>query len=900
MRRKIALILSFVLTMCATNFSAYANSADRIQVSLTENEEIISGNPGKGWVRYSALSSGLSDEVLNLVSTGYARYSWYEIEPNEGEYNWILIDSALESWDSVGKKFGFGIMSANTATTEEFVTPKWVFDAGAKYTRMTSSDSADGMTAASGQYIPVWDDEVYLEKVSNLAKALADRYDGDSRVAFIDIRSYGNYGETHLLRLESSGTKALDFEGEKKHIDAYANNFKKTKLIYPTANKSTHKDITNYAVERGVGLRYDGIMQDSTNGVLLKPVINKNTAIFEFALPYSNLKGNKAGGNRSWSEAAYIAAFNRALPSYMDLGQYNDDSELFYKDNKKLVTKMTNAMGYHFVIHKFGVDAEFELGEKVSIDCEIENKGVTKLFESAYAAVSLLDENNNEVSRMWLDDIDANSFEANKVSKCSDSVTFENVLDGKYKLAFGLFWDKTEAEPEYKFGNYGLGDTNWYQIANVKKSGTHFNVEDPFVYVNGRTYAKEMRNSKAYLPLRSCFEGIGAKVGWSKETGAFVDFEGNTLYIRNGGVYLNDSQNSIGSSYVNSNGVTYIEMDVFRKIKDFVYKVDAKTGGYIINTVKYDLALADKNNSLISDGDFEEHTNAWSFNSFDFEYSDEKAFSGKTALKVNNHRKGAAAYQTFATLAGKEYKIDFAICDSASVQYIISDGDDIVLYSGIVPKGNGQWREYSFKFGYDYNALNGSDIPTKITFISYQDDSHSAYIDNVSIEVIGDIENVQNGLFADNGIETNRTKWQGRNGAVFARTSENPHSGNLCGVLKNRAGTWYGGMIDIYDTLEENGPGKYKFEGWFRTAPGDGEMGITIYSFKLNNAIDITEVFKIGEEWTYVTFESEITQQQYDSLYSAYTLIMGDPNDGDNNITKDIYFDDVYMTKVSD
>lgn len=900
MRRKIALILSCVFILCALHFSVYADGLDRIQVSLTENEEVISGNPGKGWVRYSSLATGLSDEVLNLVSTGYARFSWYEIEPKEGEFNWFLIDSALESWDSVGKKFAFGIMSANTATTEEYVTPKWVFDAGAKYTRMTSSDSTDGMTAASGQYIPVWDDDVYLEKISNLAKAMADRYDGDSRVAFIDIRSYGNYGETHLLRLESSGTKALDFEGEKKHIDTYADNFKKTKLIYPTANKSTHKAITSYAAERGVGLRYDGIMQDSTNGVLLKPVKDNNTAIFEFALPYSNLKSNKNGGNRSWNEAAYIAAFNRALPSYMDLGQYNDDSELFYKDNKKLVTKMANTMGYHFVIKNIGVNAEFETGEKINITCEIENKGVTKLFEPAFAAVSLLDANNNEVCRMWLDGIDAGSFEANKVSVCSDDVILEDVPDGSYKLAFGLFLDKEDAKPAYKFGNFRIDGTNWYQIASVRKNGSQFKAEDPFVYVNGRTYAKEMKNGKAYLPVRSCFEGIGAKVDWNEEKGVFIDFEGNTLYIRNDVVYLNDSQNSIGHGYVDSKGVSYIEMDVFGKLDDFVCRVDEKSGGYIINTVKYDLAQANESGSIISDGDFEGNSNAWSFNYSDFEYSHDKVFSGKTSLKVNNNRKSAAAFQTFNAQAGKEYRIDFAIYDSASVEYIISDGDDIVLYSGVVPKGKGEWKEHSFKFGYDYEALNGSEITTKISFISQQENSECAYIDDVSVNTIGEIEDIQNGLFGDNGIETNRTAWQGRNGAAFVRTGENPHSGDLCGVLKNRAGTWYGGMIDIYDTLQENGPGKYKFEGWFRTAPGDGDMGITVYSFKLNNAIDITEVFRIGEEWTYVTFESKITQEQYDTLYSAYTLIMGDPGDGDNNITKDIYFDDVYMTKVSE
>ncbi|MBQ7574343.1 MAG: DUF4832 domain-containing protein [Clostridia bacterium] len=897
MKRNIALILSFILILCSVNCSVYAD--DMLEISLSENDAIISGNPGKGWVRYSTISSGLSDELLNLISTGYARFNWYEIEPKEGEYNWALIDSALESWSAVGKKFAFGIMSVNTATTEEYVTPKWVFTAGARYTRMSSNASSDGLTAASGQFIPVWDDEVYLEKVRNLASALASRYDGDERIAFIDIRSYGNYGETHLLRLESSGSKALDFEGEKKHIDAYADSFKKTKLIYPTANKSTHKAITEYAVNRGVGLRYDGIMQDSTNGILLKPAKDKNTAIFEFALPYSNLKATKSG-NRSWNESAYIAAFNRALPSYMDLGQYNEDSELFYKDNKKLVTKMTNTMGYHFVIRKFALNREFAVGDNVRINCEIENKGVTKLFEPAFTALVLLDDNNNEVSRMWLDSIDANGFGANEVSACRDSVVFGDVPDGTYKLAFGMFLDKEDKYPAYKFGNFSINDSNYYQIATVNKAGKNFTAEDPYVHINGKTYAKEINNGKVYLPVRACFEGIGAKVGWSEETGAFVEFEGNTIYLRGDKAYLNDLSEPIGKAYVNQNGISYLEMDIFKRLADFNYRLDTKTGGYIINTAKYDLSLETQNNGIISDGSFEAYSDAWSFNYSDFEYSNNSSFSGKTALKVNNNQKGALAYQSFTALAGKEYNISFAVNDAASVGYVISDGNDAELYSGIVPKGQGEWQEYSFKFGYDYDALNGSKNITKIGFISEQDNAECAYIDNVSVSLIGDIDNTMNGLFADNGIETNRTKWQGRNGATFARTSENPHSGNLCGVLKERAGTWYGGMIDIYDSLEESGPGIYKFEGWFRTAPGDGEMGITLYSFKLNNAIDITQVFKIGEEWTYLSFESEITKEQYETIYSAYALIMGDPNDNEKSITKNIYFDDIKLTKVSD
>lgn len=899
MKKTIALILVFVLILCISGFAVYAEGGNMIIISLDENEETISGNPGKGWVRYSTISSGLSDEVLNLISTGYSRFNWAEIEPKEGEFNWLLIDSALDSWASVGKKFAFGIMGVNTASTDDYITPKWVFDAGAKYTRMTSSASADGLTAASGQYIPVWDDGIYLEKVNHLAKALAERYDGDRRIAFIDIRSYGNYGETHLMRLESSGSKALGFEGEKKHIDAYTNNFKKTKLIYPTANKSTHNDITRYATEHGVGLRYDGIMQDSTDGVLLKPAKDKNTAIFEFALPYSNLKSNKSGGNRSWNEAAYIAAFNRALPSYMDLGQYNDDSELFYKDNKKLVRKITNIMGYHFVIKNFKLNTTFSAGNKFDFAVDIENKGITRLFEPGYAAISILDGNNNLFDRVWLDNIHLSDADAGEITSFSESVSFNDIPDGTYKLVFGMFCDKEDAYPAYKFGNYGSDGMNYYQIAALKKEGSAFKVEDPYVHINGKTYVTQTRDGKVYLPLRSCFEGIGANVGWNEEVGVTASFDGNIINLRNNQVYLNGSSYSIGNGYIN-NGVSYIEMKIFGEIGGFNYKIDDKTRAYIINTVKYELENMDAAGTIIKDGDFEANTNAWSFNSFDFEYSEDNSFSGKTALKVNNNRKLASAYQSFTVQAGNEYEINFSLNDAASVGYSISDGNEDVLYSGIVPKGEGQWKDYSFKFGYDYNALNGSDITTKISFISYQDDSDCSYVDNVSVKLLGEIEEDNNGLFGDNGVETNRTKWLGRNGASFARTSENPHSGDLCGVINNRAGTWYGGMIDIYDTLQENGPGRYKFDGWFRTAPGDGEMGITVYSFKLNGAIDITEVFRISEEWTHVTFESEITQNQYDNLYSAYTLIMGDPGDGDNNITKDIYFDDIYMTKVSD
>ena len=43
------------------------------------------------------------------------------------------------------------------------------------------------------------------------AKALAERYDGDRRIAYIDIRTCGNWGETHIMEMPS-GTPAITYE----------------------------------------------------------------------------------------------------------------------------------------------------------------------------------------------------------------------------------------------------------------------------------------------------------------------------------------------------------------------------------------------------------------------------------------------------------------------------------------------------------------------------------------------------------------------------------------------------------------------------------------------------------------------------------------------------------------
>ena len=90
-------------------------------------------NPGKGLVRWR-LAQRHPKEVLDLLGMGVMRLDWASVEPQEGQFNWDALDRFLDSWGRLGKVCNVGVMCANThgRDPEGYVTPKWVFDAGAR------------------------------------------------------------------------------------------------------------------------------------------------------------------------------------------------------------------------------------------------------------------------------------------------------------------------------------------------------------------------------------------------------------------------------------------------------------------------------------------------------------------------------------------------------------------------------------------------------------------------------------------------------------------------------------------------------------------------------------------------------------------------------------------------
>ena len=139
-------------------------------------------NPDRGQYRwYNAQPQPPGWPALD----GYARYSWRQLEPSRGQYDFSAIERELTDAAGRGGRFGFRVMTLDTAAGGPLV-PDYVVKAGAGFWAAPEGTRA---------FVPDWNSELYLGRWEALLQALANRFGNDPRVGFLDIGGYGNYGE---------------------------------------------------------------------------------------------------------------------------------------------------------------------------------------------------------------------------------------------------------------------------------------------------------------------------------------------------------------------------------------------------------------------------------------------------------------------------------------------------------------------------------------------------------------------------------------------------------------------------------------------------------------------------------------------------------------------------------
>ena len=193
------------------------------------------------------------------LSVVYLRVPWGFLEPKEGEFNWSLLDTPAQRWIAKGKRIALRITTSENWM--RYATPEWVKAAGAKG---VTYQFGQGPKADGAQWDPDFLDPIYLQKLENFLAVMARRYDGNPNVAFIDIGTFGLWGEAHTL-MSSQLSDEQTLAAVKRHIDLHVKYFKHTQLCLSDDAAGHDKPgrdfpIMDYARARGVTMRDDSIM----------------------------------------------------------------------------------------------------------------------------------------------------------------------------------------------------------------------------------------------------------------------------------------------------------------------------------------------------------------------------------------------------------------------------------------------------------------------------------------------------------------------------------------------------------------------------------------------------------------------------------------------------------------
>ncbi len=428
---------------------------------VTKPETAAVTNPHKGWVQYvyspwyfeSPVEGVENNPTWDIVSTVYSRFQWKDIETDDGVYDWSAIDNMISLCEENGKTFAFGIIPADSGSVDEKgLVPQFVYDKGCKYVMAKTSSF---YSEPSVQRTPVWDDPIYLEEFYKFSEALAEKYDGNKSIEYIDIRAFGNWGEWHTYGLE--GSKMPSVKIQKQCIDKWSELFSETTTVL-NVNESYASQLAEYAVSKGVTLRRDGLIGIEGCEKSLLGADGKLPAIGEMCYGYGYLADQD-----KWSDDELYKVISDGKITYLALAGGISDGLRMYNERKYATVSAVNRLGYNFTV----TSARLNRSEKKStLTFKIKNTGAAPAYFPLTLKIAFTNKSGKVIKVSSAKyEIDSGSFGSG--TERTYKFTFSNSDAPKSAyIALGLFEYPDDELPNVRFCNKNTSKNNYLILGN--------------------------------------------------------------------------------------------------------------------------------------------------------------------------------------------------------------------------------------------------------------------------------------------------------------------------------------------------------------------------------------------------------------------------------------------------
>lgn len=318
---------------------------------------------------------------------------WEDINPQKGVYNWKEIDDVLKACEQAGMTYGIRIIPYTTSSgtddnfgAEHDFVPQWVYDEGATQKTVTYKYGDPNVQIK----VPDWSNEVYIQAYKDFTTALAERYNGDPRVEYVEIRAFGNMGEWHDSEFVGIEMPSLDIQ--KDMLNHFASVFDKTTCCLMSDAKG---EIYDYALSIGITKRNNGLILTPNEEWDLRPAYRANLPTmadnhntYEYML---DKEGKLPSEYLKWTPQRFRETIEIAHLSIFALDQEGYGSYTFYREQKDVIDEMVNRLGYNFTVTSAKRNANKLL-------VTIENNGLASAFFNIDLCAEIIDITGNKVA----------------------------------------------------------------------------------------------------------------------------------------------------------------------------------------------------------------------------------------------------------------------------------------------------------------------------------------------------------------------------------------------------------------------------------------------------------------------------------------------------------------------
>ncbi|MGO4538818.1 S-layer homology domain-containing protein [Paenibacillus sp. 2TAB19] len=435
-------------------------------------------NPYMGWVAWAKdANRPYGTPYEQQHSLVYAGITWSELEPVKGQFDWEAIEQKyqFDYWSSQGKRINLRIvLDTPTSDPAHMDIPDWLYDSlEAEGNAGTWYDTAE---IGSG-FSPNYNSPLLLAEHERLIAAVAERYDNDERIAFVQLGSLGHWGEWHTWPIGSGVFPKLAVSDQyvAHYSEAFANKQIGMRKPFPIASEQRLGLFNDVFGIKSSTDEWVGWTRGGWTGIgeFVDDPAEAGDKLAESAMPdfwkYAYSGGEFANGNpESWmTDDAMMETLRQMRESHTSwLGPSSPARTAYGTDIQSNIETMHKMMGYRYVIEAVKHQPSAKRGKSLSIQTVVNNKGVAPFYQDWKLEYSLADGNGDVVFKQ-LQAADLLALLPGR-HLLSDSLDLPATLAaGRYKLLLAVI-DPATNEPGMKLAIEGERPDGRYEVGSLQ------------------------------------------------------------------------------------------------------------------------------------------------------------------------------------------------------------------------------------------------------------------------------------------------------------------------------------------------------------------------------------------------------------------------------------------------